>query len=121
VNGWERRERTGGGLIVPGGLWARAAAWVVAGEEEGATTFVLEVGGLELRLQREDELESAVGIGARGWDIEAEDRGDVVGREDTVVLRSERLVRLRLGDLGNVVRELELASLKLSRAGAVPF
>lgn len=34
VNWWEGRERTGGGLVVPGGLWARAAAWVVASEEE---------------------------------------------------------------------------------------
>lgn len=34
VHGREGWERTWSGLVVPGGLGTRAAAWVVAGEEE---------------------------------------------------------------------------------------
>ena len=54
----------------------------------------------------EDELKGAVGGGALGGHVEGEDGGDVVGGEDAVVLRAELLVGLRLGDLGDVVREL---------------
>lgn len=119
MDGRERWERTRGGLVVPGGLGTGAAAWVVAGEEERATTLVVKVGGLELRLEGEDELEGAVGVGAVGGHVEAEDGGDVVGGEDAVVLRAERLVGLILGDLGDVVRELELTGRQVSRTAAV--
>lgn len=74
-----------------------------------------------MRLQWEDELEGAVGVGAVSGHVEAEDRRDVVGGEDAVVLRAERLVWLILGDLGDVVRELELAGRQVSRAAAVAF
>lgn len=67
-------------------------------------------------LQGEDELECAVGIGAVSGDIKAEDGLDIVGGEDTVVLRAESLVGLRSRDLGDVVRELELTGCKLARA-----
>lgn len=117
MDGGERRERTGSWLVVPRRLFAGTAARVVTGEEEGAATLIVEVGGLQLRLGREDELEGAVGVGARGRDVETEDGGDVVGGEDAVVLRAERLVRFRLGDLGDVVRELELARGESSWAG----
>lgn len=116
VNGWERWERSRSGLVVVGRLRARAASWVVTSEEEGATALDFEVGGLELRLQGEDEFEGAIGVRTVGWDVEAEDGGNVVGGEDTVVLRAERLVWLRLGNLGDVVREFELARCEVARA-----
>ena len=64
----------------------------------------------------EDEFEGAVGRGAFGGDVEGEDGGDVVGSEDAVVLRTELLVWLRLGDLSDVVRELVLVSGELAWA-----
>lgn len=117
----EWRERTRSGLVVPGGFGPRAAAGVVAGEEEAAAALDFKVGRLELRLEREDELERAVGVGALGGHVEAEDGPDVVGREHPVVLGAERLVRLRLGNLRDVVRELELAGGQVARAPAFAF
>lgn len=118
VHRGERRERAWRRLVVPGRLGPRAAAWVVAGEEEGAAAFVRELGRLELRLQGEDEFERAVGVGTRGRHVEAEDGRNVVGREDAVVLWAKGLVRLCLGDLRDVVREFELAGRQLSWAPA---
>jgi len=67
---------------------------------------------------REEEFQGAVCAGAGGGDVEAEDGGDVVGGEDTKVLRAVGLVGLRLGDLGDVVRELELAWRQGARAAS---
>lgn len=69
-----------------------------------------------MRLLGEDELKGAVGGGALGGHVEGEDGGDVVGGEDAVVLRAEFLVGLRLGDLGDVVRELVVVGRELTRA-----
>lgn len=68
-----------------------------------------------MRLQREDELQCAVGISARGGNIEAEDRFNVIGCEYTIELRSERLVGLRSGDLSDVMREFELTGCEFTR------
>lgn len=40
VDGRERRERSRGWLVVVGRVWSRAAAGIVAGEEEGAAARV---------------------------------------------------------------------------------
>lgn len=69
-----------------------------------------------MRLQGEDELECAVGVGARGRDVEAEDGLNVVGCEYAIELRAKGLVRLRLRDLSDVVREFELAGCEFARA-----
>lgn len=116
VDSWERWEWAWSGLVVPRRVGTRAAAWVEAGEEERAATFVLEVGAVQFGLGGEEELKRAVCVGPRRGHLEAEDRADIIGCEDTKVLSSEFLVWFRLGDLGNVVRVFELAGFEGSRA-----
>lgn len=113
VNRRERRVRAESRLVIEGSLRARAAACLVPREEERASTFVLVRRGLQLVLLGEQELQRAVRVGALGGDVEAEDGGDVVGREDAVVAGAEGLLGLLRGDLGDVVREFELAWCKI--------
>lgn len=79
-------------LVVVRGLFARAAARKVACEQERAAAAVGVARRLQLGLVGEEELESAVPVGARLGNVEAEDGGDVVGREHAVELRAEGFV-----------------------------
>lgn len=109
VDRWERGVWPYLGLVVVRGLGIRTVAGEVAREEKAAAAAVGVRGRPELVLPREEELERAHVISAVRGDVEREDGRDVVGGEDAVVLGPKGLVGLRGGDLGNVVRELELA------------
>ena len=103
-------------LVVVAGGGVGAGAWVVALPEEGS--WSVEDVGLQggVHLVGEDEFERAVGVGAVEGDVEGEDGAEVVGGEDTVVLRAEGEVGVFGGDMRDVGWRLELTSLEGTRA-----
>lgn len=111
--GWERPRRR---LVVECCLGTGAASRIIPSKEERPSSFVRERRGLELVSVREKELQRAVGVGTRSRDVEAGDGGNVIGRKNAVIIRTERLVGLLRGDLGYVVRVLELAFFEIGWA-----
>lgn len=106
---WEIWERSLLRLVVVGCAGIRARSGVVSLEEERSRSRVRIAGGLKLTLLGEQELEGAIGTSTVGGDIKREDGGDVVGGEFAEVGWTVGLVWVLGGDLGDVVRELELA------------
>lgn len=125
VDGRERWIRAKSRLVVEGRLGAGTAARLISREGERPLALVRERRGSQLVSAREEELQRAVRVAARGRDVEAEDGRDVVGREEAVELGAEGLVRLARRYLGDVMRVLELALLEIGRApgllAAAPF
>lgn len=117
VDWWESRERARLWLVVPRRRVVGTAAGGVAGEKEAAAARDGVGARLQLRLRRKQELERAVGIRPRGGNVKTEDGAHVVGRKDAEVLGPVGAVGLRLRDLRDVVRKLELAICQV--AGAV--
>jgi len=110
MNRRERREDAASGLVIKRSLGPGAATGVVAREEERAGPLIGEGRSAQLVAAREEELERAVCVGARGRDVEAKDGRHVVRREMRRVLRPVRLVRVLSRHLRDVMRVLVLPS-----------
>ena len=118
LDGWEIWEGTLLWLVVVAGGGVGAGAWVVTFPEEGS--WSVEDVGLQsgVHLVGEDEFERAVGVCAVEWDVEGEDGAEVIGGEDTIVLRTEGKVGVFGGHVRDVGWCLELTGLEGTRAAS---